>query len=263
MIWIDPTILLHILHDAGKIGLAYFRKITAVTKPDKSLLTEADLEINQFLTEALQRLFPTHQIFSEEQEQHHFDLHAAFTWVIDPLDGTTAFVNGLHEWGIAIGFMEAVTPQLGFFYMPLLQQITFCSYEDGAFFHSPIFSETASSLDVQTSWTSEGFLAVSSAHAHQAFTIDLKRVRTVGSASTALAYVAQGVATAALLPKARLWDLAACVPIIHQAGGVVCYLSGKPIDYAALVNGRLAPEPVIAAHPKLIPHLQATIHPQQ
>jgi myo-inositol-1(or 4)-monophosphatase len=260
MLSINPATLFNLLFDAGNIAISYFRKTAAVKKPDNSLVTAADLVIDQFLTEKLKAIFPDYQIFSEEQDHYNFDTKAPFTWVIDPLDGTTAFVNGLPEWGIALGLMHAETPCFGMFYMPLLHQVTYGERGKSAYFRPHVLNGRVSSTYVRQDWSSKGFLAVSSASWHREFTIELQRVRTVGSASSALAYVAQGVATAVLLPKARLWDLVPLVPVIEQAGGVLCYLSGRPIVFADLYNGRLAPEPIIAAHPDVIPQLQASIH---
>jgi fructose-1,6-bisphosphatase/inositol monophosphatase family enzyme len=112
---------------------------------------------------------------------------------------------------------------------------------------------------VQTTWPPTGFLAVN-ASAHRLFQLDqIRGIRVPGSVGASLIYTARGAATAALLPKARLWDLVGGAAILSQAGGELRYLSGQPLDYLALLDGELAPEPILAGHPALLPELQRTI----
>jgi fructose-1,6-bisphosphatase/inositol monophosphatase family enzyme len=72
-------------------------------------------------------------------------------------------------------------------------------------------------------------------------------------------YTARGTSAAAFIPKARLWDLVAGSAILVRAGAELCYLSGRPVDYLELLDGRLTAEPLIASHPDLQAELRAKI----
>ncbi|MCB0211751.1 MAG: inositol monophosphatase, partial [Anaerolineae bacterium] len=66
------------------------------------------------------------------------------------------------------------------------------------------------------------------------------------SIGASLIYTARGAATAAFIPKAYAWDLAAGALILQQAGGELRYLSGRGVDLEELLDGRLTPEPILA-----------------
>lgn len=243
---IDLTPLPQWLEQAGQLAMVYFRQVVPQQKSNGSLLTEADLTIERFLISQLQKAYPTHDILAEESDPA--EQKSDFLWTIDPLDGTTAFVHGLPDWGIAVGLLHKGKPVWGVFHMPMLGRTI---VNDGG----------DKGEGAPTTWGIKGFLAVSSSSAHRKFSMKVQRFRTVSSVSTALVYVAQGVAAAAFIPKARLWDLVPGMAIIEQAGGEMRYLSGKPVDYEALNDGRITPEPVIAGHPNLLDELQQSISP--
>jgi myo-inositol-1(or 4)-monophosphatase len=244
-------------YQAGQISLRYFRSVTASVKQDASLLTKADLEIEHFLTEQIRSVYPDHLLIGEEGGGDRNTHSTAHIWTIDPVDGTTAFVKGLPEWGIAVGLLYQQQPVFGLFYMPLLDDMT-CTADTGLYYKQN-GQEHLLKQTVPSDWGQKGFLAVSSANTHRHFRIEVDRVRTVGSIGASLVYVARGIAVAAFIPKARLWDLAAGAAILSQAGGELRYLSGKCVDYRQLLNGCLAPEPVIAGHPRLLAELPKAI----
>jgi fructose-1,6-bisphosphatase/inositol monophosphatase family enzyme len=241
---------------AGQIALRYSRDAVPRRKPDQSFLTQADLEIEDFLAERIRSTFPDHGLISEEGARDQNNRSAAYLWVVDPLDGTTAFVQGLTGWGISIGLLYQRQPCFGLFYMPTLDDMT-CTIDSNG------VSRNGSSLHqtVRSDWGPKGFLAIN-ASAHHDFQIDVQRTRTLGSVGANLVYTARGAAAAAFIPKARLWDLVAGAAIVTRAGGELRYLSGRAIDYMALLDGRLAPEPVIAGHPNLLAELPSLIRPR-
>jgi myo-inositol-1(or 4)-monophosphatase len=88
------------------------------------------------------------------------------------------------------------------------------------------------------------------------------KVRALGSTAYHMALVARGAAVAALLGRARIWDIAAGAALLAAVGGEIRYLSGDPIDLAALIGGERAPDYLVAAAPgmlaEILPQLQAT-----
>jgi myo-inositol-1(or 4)-monophosphatase len=234
------------VRQAGQIALGHFKKLEQIQfKEDKTFVTQADLEIEAFIVERLQAAFPDYGLIAEEGARARVDHPAAYTWAIDPVDGTTAFTQGLPGWGVALGLLYQQQPCFGLFYMPLIDDLT-CT----------AFPPEKSGL--RSEWRPRGFLAVS-ASSHRNFEFDVPYVRTLGSAGAGLVYTARGSATAVFLPKVRLWDLVAGAAILAQAGGVLRYLSGAAIDYAALAEGQQAPESAIGGHPRLLDDLQQAI----
>ena len=238
-------------YQAGEIAMRHFRKVSVEYKADETLVTEADLEIERFLFSKIGEAYPTHALLGEESGHHSVntpstnEVDKAYMWAIDPLDGTSAFVQGLPGWGISLGLLYHGQPIFGLFYMPLLHDLTYTTH-DGASCNQQILRDT-----VRKDWEKKGYLAVTSC-AHHEFDLKSFRTRALGSVCANLVYTARGSATAALIPKARLWDLAASACILTRAGGTLCYLSGKPIDYRVLMDGSLASEAIIAGHPEIV-----------
>lgn len=242
---------------AGQIALHHFKNVETIRhKPDHSFLTQADLEVEHFLVERIRAAYPNLGLISEERARVDKDGSSPSIWVIDPLDGTTAFSQGLPGWGIAIGLLHRGQPCFGLFYMPLLDDMT---YTTG---FSEVYSNGCSLRQAtRLDWDRKGFLAII-ASAHRNFQISVPRTRAMGSVGANLVYVARGAATAAFLPKPRLWDLVAGAAILARAGGELRYLSGQSVDYPSLLDGRQVPEPIIAGHPRLLAELQAAIRPR-
>jgi myo-inositol-1(or 4)-monophosphatase len=238
---------------AGQIALHHFKGVTPQDKADQSFCTPADLEIERFLTERVRAAYYDHSLISEEGTQVKDDRPTSDVWVIDPLDGTTAFVQGLPGWGISIGLLHKGQPCFGLFYMPLLSDMTYTTNGTAVRCNGEELKQA-----VRVDWGQKGFLAVS-ASAHHDFQIGVRRTRALGSVGASLVYTARGAAAAAFIPKARLWDLVAGAAILARAGGELRYLSGKSIDYLELLDGGLAPEPVIAGHPHLLAELSSLI----
>lgn len=240
--------------EAGKISMDYFKNVTATFKADDTLVTKADVEIETYLVNQIRSHYPDHWLIGEEGTSEQ-TTNSPYTWAIDPLDGTTAFVQGLPGWGISIGLMYHNQPVFGLFYMPMLDDMT---YVTG---HGLYCNENLLQHTVHADWGRRGFLAISNG-AHRDFEIDVLRSRSLGSVGASLIYTARGSATAALVPKAYLWDLVAGACILHQVGGELRYLSGKPVDYDYLLQGHRTPEPILAGHPLMLTQLQTAIQPR-
>jgi myo-inositol-1(or 4)-monophosphatase len=127
--------------------------------------------------------------------------------------------------------------------MPLLDEF-YLSRGRGAFFNGrPIQVDDSGYAD------DESFLCITS-KAHRKYRIDfIGKTRTLGSTAAHICYVARGTAVAALLGRPSLWDIAGALPILRAAGGDLCYLSGHPLDMAAMADGRKGPDPVLAGPP--------------
>ncbi len=234
---------------AGQMALTYFRKVRPERKSDRTYFTQADLAVEQYLVEQFQNTFPDDVWIGEEGARNKQTAQEERVWAIDPIDGTTAFVQGLPGWGIALGLLFKGQPVFGLFYMPLLDDLTYIDV-NGIVYRNEFELTNA----LSTSWSEKPFLAINST-AHHDFAIDVKRTRALGSVGANLVYTARGTATATLITKASLWDLVAGAAILDRLGGELRYLSNKPVDYEVLYNGQQTPEPILAGHPNILAEL--------
>jgi len=113
---------LEITERASEIPRKYFRSEFDVEhKQDKSPVTIADQETEQFIREALQSQFPDHAIFGEEFGRG--ETNCEYEWVIDPIDGTRSFVSGMPLYGMLLALIKNDQPKLGVIRMPELGEV--------------------------------------------------------------------------------------------------------------------------------------------
>ncbi len=234
--------------EAGEIALARFQHVEPWLKSGDEWVTVADGEIERLLVERIRAAYPAHRILGEEMGAQAGD--ADRLWAIDPIDGTRAFVHGLPVWGISIGLLAQRRPTQAVFYMPCLREMYHADATGPAHWNDrplpPIEARA---------WTSNDLLCVP-ADAHRRYRIAFSGVtRAMGSTAANMIYVARGSAVGALIGRVHIWDIAAALVILERAGGALRYLSGQPVDMEALLDGRAAPEPMLAAHPDLLPAL--------
>ncbi|MFV9506477.1 MAG: inositol monophosphatase family protein [Oscillochloridaceae bacterium umkhey_bin13] len=238
--------------EAGTMARSYFNNVTARRKADRSLVTQADLEIEAMLRTHITARHPDHGIIGEEQGGVAGDHE--FVWCLDPIDGTGAFLSGLASWCISIGVLRHGEPYLGVILLPILGDCYWAEQGGLAFRNGePISVVQADHVD------SNDWLAVSS-YAHRQFRIDFPgKTRGLSSVAADCCYVARGSAVGALIGRANLWDLAAGFAILRSAGAQVIGLSGTPVAVPALLETQRLPEPIIVAPPQLINTLRSQI----
>jgi myo-inositol-1(or 4)-monophosphatase len=251
---IDVDLVKEWARDAGQIALRYFNRVEGTRKADRTLVSDADLEMEDLLTNYIRDAYPDHGIIGEEGTQ---DLHGQFTWVIDPLDGTRSFLSGLPIWSVSVGLLWRGQPWLGVVYLPLLDDCYYSpSPTTGAFWNDvPIRCPSPNGFD-------ENSLLCVAADVHHKYRISFPGImRALGSAAADLCYVARGSAAAALLYDLSIWDVAAGAAILRAAGGVLHYLDGGEVPTHLLLDQGSGLRPMLAAHPSVIERLAAFIQP--
>src|SRR5437899_7984333 len=106
--------------DAGNLALRHFRHVASERKADRTLVTAADREVEAFLVAALRSRLPEAGILGEEGTVH--DGRGAYRIVLDPIDGTAAFVAGLPTWCICIGILRGDEPVAGVVHLPCVRE---------------------------------------------------------------------------------------------------------------------------------------------
>lgn len=236
--------------EASKIALAQAADRKVHIKADRTPVTVVDKEIEEFLSNRIAQHYPGHGILAEEGS---FRSGSEFTWIIDPIDGTRAFASGLPIWGISVGVFHQAEPYAGVFYMPATRDL-YWGTQEYAFYNRQKLVP-GSTVDLNSPLA---FIAVPSS-VHRYFKVSFPRLRSFGSTTAHLAYVAQGVATAALARRIRIWDVAAVLPLLKISQTRLIYLSGKAFHPIELLRGEVAPEPLIAAHSSIIEEVRALL----
>jgi myo-inositol-1(or 4)-monophosphatase len=243
------------LREAGNIALTQRNQLSPTSKPDGTLVTDVDHQIEKLLHDRITQSYPGHQILAEEGTSNRI-MDSDYLWTIDPIDGTRAYVSGLPIWGISVGILKRGIPYAGLFFMPATDEMY------GGTAKEPFLNNTPlSSLNHTDLQDPSAFIAVPS-NTHRQYEISFPRLRSLGSATAHLAYVVRGAALAALTRNIYIWDIAPILPLAKANDIELVYLSGKKIDLNRLLDGSLAPEPMLAAPSKLIEQIRGLIHPR-
>jgi histidinol-phosphatase len=235
---------------AGDITLRYFRKEPETSKKaDGSFVTIADLEAEQYLRKRILERFPDDSVLGEEEGESKGNSNRR--WIVDPIDGTFAFVHGVPFYGVLICLEIDGKPTVGVINMPALNEIVSASNGLGCYFNgTPARVSTKPSLE-------DGLLLCTDFTACHRYGFgtaieDLqRRAKTNRTWGDCYGYVlvATGRAEAMLDPVMNIWDCAALLPIIEEAGGTFTDLNGRrTIDGGnALATNKLVFDEVMSA----------------
>ncbi|MEF3274699.1 MAG: inositol monophosphatase family protein [Chloroflexus sp.] len=227
---------------AGEMLLrSYFNRVSSEQKLDKSLVTAADRAIEDWLREQIATFYPDHGIIGEERDAVGLDRE--YVWVLDPIDGTSSFVAGLPMWAVSIGVLQRGQPVAGVIYLPVLGDCYWAVAGGQAFWNTTPIQVAAPQPPDSNDW-----IAIPSTF-HRTYMIRYPgKVRVLGSVAADCCYVARGQAKAAIIGRAKVWDVAAGWVIVQAAGGVVCPLEGELPDWLTLLRMVRLPTPVVIGH---------------
>lgn len=196
------------------------------------LVTEVDKEAQERIVTAIEKHFPGHGILAEEG--YRKDSTEGYTWIIDPLDGTTNFVHRLPVYAVSLALYREGKPLLGVCYNPAAGDMFAAEAGKGASRNgSPI--KVSSTAGIVNALVATGFpyrsqnLAEISARFLRVIT-QAQGVRRLGAAAVDLCYVACGVFDAFWEEGLAPWDMAAGALILTEAGGRITNLDGTPFD---------------------------------
>ncbi len=205
---------------AGEITLRYFKKAqTPELKSDGSFVTVADRETETFLREAIAREFPDDAILGEEYGEQSGT--SARCWIVDPIDGTYSFVHGVPFYGVLIGVLFDGEPTVGVVNLPALGEIVYAAKDLGCFWNG-VPARVSQTLRLDESLllcTDFGTCAdYGFGEAANRLQSKVKARRTWGDCYGHV-LVATGRADIMLDPVMNVWDCAALLPILEEAGG--------------------------------------------
>jgi histidinol phosphatase-like enzyme (inositol monophosphatase family) len=228
----------HRLADAaGEVIRPYFRKTIEVV--DKSKLgpkllfdpvTEADRNAETVIRDLIRSEFPRDGILGEEHGNEPGT--SGRTWIIDPIDGTRAFITGRHTWGTLIALCEEDVPVLGIIDQPVLGE-RFVGVPGRAEFVSPqgsarLMTRACASLATAVVSTTHpwGYFNLSERAAFEKV-CEKARMSYFGGDCYGYALLAMGFIDVIIEGRLAPWDVAALIPVIENAGGVITDWAGN------------------------------------
>jgi histidinol-phosphatase len=249
----DDLSLAHLLADtADAISMARFRALDlhVESKPDLTPVSDADTAVEKALRATLARTRPRDGVLGEEFGASRAAAGASTRqWVIDPIDGTKNFVRGIPIWATLIALMEADQVMVGLVSAPALGRRWWAARGHGAY----AGRHTAAATPIRVSGVNrlaDASFCYASLPAWEEIgrlpaMLDIMRrswrTRAYGDFYGYM-LVAEGAVDVMVEPELALWDLAALLPILTEAGGTFTDLNGEPGPFggsAVATNGSL------------------------
>jgi myo-inositol-1(or 4)-monophosphatase len=228
----DRTLLTEVLREVGEIALTHLRDgVSSWNKDDGTPVSDADLAVNRHLQERLSGARPDYGWLSEETADDEARLSRERVFVVDPIDGTRGFLEGLRSWCVSVAVVEDGRTLAGVLECPAMEETYWALPGEGAFLNGrPIAARRpAATVDIggpkplidlmPAEWLGR-----------------LNRVSYIPSLAYRLAMVANGALDATFVkPNAHDWDIAAADLILHEAGGALLDQNGRAPRYAGEV----------------------------
>ncbi len=250
----DPilNIAIEAAKQAGQIivrAMDRLDKIKIAEKNPNDFVTDIDQKAERAIITTIQKAYPHHTILSEESGEHLGE-DADYQWIIDPLDGTRNFIHGFPHFAVSIAVMHKNKLEYGVIYDPARQECFTAARGKGAQLNDRRI-RVASRKELHHCLLGTGFAyrhrdkeAALPAQCLQAIMPICGDIRRAGAAALDLAYVACGRLDGFWEWGLRIWDIAAGVLLVKEAGGLVTDPLGQE-DY--LQSGH-----VVAANPAVL-----------
>lgn len=228
--------------------LSYFSSMNfdVETKPDLSPVTEADRQAEELIRGQLSRVRGRDAVYGEEFGESG---SGPRRWVLDPIDGTKNFIRGVPVWATLIALVEHGEPVVGVVSAPALGRRWWAAQGGGAYTGKSLtqarqlnVSKVSRLEDASLSYSSlDGWRTLGRREAFLQLTDQVWRTRAYGD-FWSYCMVAEGAVDLAAEPELELYDMAALVPIVQEAGGTFTSLNNDPGcsgSNALATNGRL------------------------
>ena len=227
--------------EAGAAILDFYEKPIEIEQKDsfseREPVTEADRVANDLIVSALQRQFPDDGILAEESVDTAHRLDKKRVWMIDPLDGTTGFIDGNGDFAVQIGLAEHGAPVLGVVYQPLPGVLYRAVRGEGCWIERPNFMPERATVSRQHELH---LMRLAASRSHRSPRMDrvVNRFRVKeevrrGSVGIKVGLICEQQCDlyVHLSPRTKQWDTCAPEIILQEAGGQITDLFGEPLRY--------------------------------
>lgn len=218
----ERSFLIELAHASGDFIRPLFGRhdVAVELKGDLTPVTAADRGAEELLRRMIKARFPAHGILGEEFGPENIE--AEFVWVLDPVDGTKSFVTGVPLFGTLIALLHRGEPVLGCIHQPILGQLMIGDGQTTTLNGVPVRCRATRALADATlltcDWVSPSIHQSGAAFERLSRTVKL--ARTWGDCYGYL-LLASGWADIVVDPIMNPWDIAALVPVVRGAGGVI------------------------------------------
>lgn len=205
--------------------------------------TQVDVGVQKFLAEELGKLYPDIGFLGEES--YAGEAVSGSMWIVDPVDGTTNLIHHYRQSVVSVALASEGEIVLGLIYHPYTEELYWAkagkgAYKNGAPIHvSPVKELSHSLVSVGTSPYYHEYAAKNFAAIEKIF-LQCEDIRRSGSAAFDLAHVAEGSSEAYFERNLKIWDYAAGLLLIREAGGSVTDYEGNQIRLTSTVNNVVA-----------------------
>lgn len=252
------TIAVRAARSAGNLIVRNLDRVGSLpvqTKERNDFVTEVDQQAEREIIGILHKAYPGHGFLAEESGAQSGD---EYEWIIDPLDGTTNFLHGFPHFAVSIALRHKDRIEQAVVYNPLSQELFTASRGSGAFLNERrIRVSNRKSLEGALLGTGFPFKAQQHLDAYLAMFRALfpqtAGIRRPGSAALDLAYVAAGRIDGFWEIGLNIWDMAAGVLLVQEAGGISADFMG---GHDFLSSGNL-----VSGNPKVFAAILKAIHP--
>jgi histidinol-phosphatase len=231
---------------AGAFTLGYFQADPPVElKADHSPVTVADRGAEERLRERILKAFPTHGVLGEEFGEHVGSSPAR--WILDPIDGTFSFICGVPLYAVLVGFEWEGEVLAGVIHLPALRETVYAARGLGCYWNGrrAHVSSVSSLAEARVVYGGAAWFEQRGRGRALRGLLDACHKDRGWCDAYGYALVATGRAEVSLDPVMSIWDTAALVPVVREAGGSITDWGGR-LDHAApevvATNGTLHPE---------------------
>jgi len=213
----------------GIIMKYYHGDFNIELKADETPVTIADKEAEKIIIDAIQKQFPDHGFLGEEFGTS--DTSSEYTWIIDPIDGTSNFVRGIPLFGTLVTLMKGGEIILGISNMPAIGELLYAEKGGGAFLNNnPVQVSAVGSVSESMVCFGglNGFGKYNTEQHMLRLALDAKRNRGIGDCYM-YHLLASGRCDGVVEGKVSVWDVALFSIIIEEAGGKVSEMSGEGV----------------------------------
>jgi myo-inositol-1(or 4)-monophosphatase len=236
-----------VIQKLGTESLAYYGQGKSSVKFDEELVTAAELHLTRYFIDALKSSFPSHQLFTNNQEEKNYTHEdKRYLWIHDPIDGVDNFQTGIPIWGMSLALLENFWPILGVFYMPATgdlfhAQADKAAYRGGREIHIP----SQPHVDDES-------LLLTYSRFHKHYTSKFPgKIRDLGCTTAHICYVALGRADAAIIANESYQGLAAARVIIEAAGGKITRMDGREFFLNEYLDGQKIEDHLLVGAPDI------------
>jgi myo-inositol-1(or 4)-monophosphatase len=215
-----------------------------------SIVTEMDVAAERKITHLISKKYPNHSIIGEEKGA--VLTGSEYTWIIDPIDGTSNYASGIPWFGILLAVLQHDQPYAAGAYLPYYDLMYYAEKGKGAFRNDePIYASREQSLrNTLIAYATDYSENEKKTRMEMDILNDIiKNVRNMRSTNSLIdfCYVADGKLGAAINYNTKIWDIAALHLILNEAGGKMTDLKGNDVIFELKLENYLKTYQVVAS----------------